>query len=1121
MYGTGRKLGLRVCVGAAGAVLVLSGVAAIRADKLPAELQPDAVKIDPDAGLVATPYDGPVPFDLPEDELRDGLRTDECFTLAYPDVQFEDQTRKWRGNLINVDRERKLNKLRAWLKITDGVDAEVYFFVYKRDPADASYDELYQAPITLHGDGTWKYYNSGPITAAGGGDLILEAGITKIHLIGIAWGTTAISYARETRSGAYSYGEGMVFGSSGANNITPPLPSSFFITQADNVYIIDPCFDPLPGACCRPNNTCVNVENQTACDQLGGQFAAPGVLCGIDVTECPMPKGRCCTPPEACVYLNYWKCFSDAIGGVSWTEGENCELPNECFEPEGACCLFDGSCANLTDTECSALDGGYAGDFSFCESTICNATGACCTPQQGCLQLEQADCNATVGAVYMEDGSHCQDVPAGFPVDPCDDTIGACCYYDGFCEEVTRFECEVDVTGTYTPGVWQGAGVSCAAAQCQPQAACCTGTTSCSNMDIDDFDVCTNGNPEWGWYPGRPCEYDPCSDLGQVGACCVLGECAISNKIDCETSEANGGLGGVYIDAGSNGWQACKEGFANCQAENGNMGACCVGENDCQITTQGDCTGFYHGDGVPCSQYLCSVGVCCLGDECQQKYPIECEDDLGDRGPLGMACGDNTCVEGACCAGSDGNQCSVVREFECELPTIEGGLGGEYQGPATDCTPNPCFEGPGACCVDDSCAVLDEETCLGFSGDYQGEGTDCVENACDFGACCDELGNCRETTRAICVYEELSTNAFQGDGTTCDPNPCPQPTAPCCFDNESCLDLTPADCQSQGGYTNFDTTQTCASNGFELCTEGACCSGPFCNQRGALRCLDEGHVPIGAGTSCTPSPCLEGACCDYAGGCQDGLLEIHCDDVPGGTFLVGDVCTSGLCDPYNLCLDLPLHDFDTNGTVDLRDYYFLQQCFGQSSPIECLCAFDDNRDETVDLDDVPGFLSDLDLGGPPTDPVGACCDTNAFACSNGVFEVHCQGPDEVWTEGTACNDLDPPCLPTGACCDLLGVCSNGLYQADCDQIVGGVFSAGQDCGAIVCDSCTNSVPGNRPSDFDGDVDTDLADFFAFQECFGASPTTECLCIFDANLDGVIDPDDLAQFVSDLDSSGPT
>jgi len=46
-------------------------------------------------------------------------------------------------------------------------------------------------------------------------------------------------------------------------------------------------------------------------------------------------------------------------------------------EPEGACCLGDGSCVQASnESECTGLGGIYAGNFTSCETAVC--TGACC-----------------------------------------------------------------------------------------------------------------------------------------------------------------------------------------------------------------------------------------------------------------------------------------------------------------------------------------------------------------------------------------------------------------------------------------------------------------------------------------------------------------------------------------------------------------------------------------------------------------------------------------------------------------------------------------------------------------------------------------------------------------------
>lgn len=54
-------------------------------------------------------------------------------------------------------------------------------------------------------------------------------------------------------------------------------------------------------------------------------------------------------------------------------------------------------------------------------------------------------------------------------------------------------------------------------------------------------------------------------------------------------------------------------------------------------------------------------------------------------------------------------------------------------------------------------------------------------------------------------------------------------------------------------------------------------------------------------------------------------------------------------------------------------------------------------------------------------PIGACCDTSLNSCTSNVLETDCQGPNEVWSVGLACNQLNPPCTsatpPTGTNCD--------------------------------------------------------------------------------------------------------
>jgi len=76
-----------------------------------------------------------------------------------------------------------------------------------------------------------------------------------------------------------------------------------------------------------------------------------------------------------------------------------------------------------------------------------------------------------------------------------------------------------------------------------------------------------------------------------------------------------------------------------------------------------------------------------------------------------------------------------------------------------------CGTGTGACCIGSECRVTTEEDCRGA---WQGEGTTCDPNPCfvePTGACCVDT-ECSITTEAECQGQ------WQGQNTTCDPNPC-------------------------------------------------------------------------------------------------------------------------------------------------------------------------------------------------------------------------------------------------------------------------------------------------------------------------------------------------------------
>jgi len=116
---------------------------------------------------------------------------------------------------------------------------------------------------------------------------------------------------------------------------------------------------------------------------------------------------------------------------------------------------------------------------------------------------------------------------------------GACCISGNQCIETYQSTCELG------SGIWQGAGTTCATANC--------------------------ADPE--------------------GACCVSGACSVSSEQDCQNA------GGSYAGDGT-----------SCATTGCTEGACCVG-TDCSITLQSDCSGSWYGDNTTCADISCGVGA--------------------------------------------------------------------------------------------------------------------------------------------------------------------------------------------------------------------------------------------------------------------------------------------------------------------------------------------------------------------------------------------------------------------------------------------------------------------------------------------------------------------------------
>ena len=194
---------------------------------------------------------------------------------------------------------------------------------------------------------------------------------------------------------------------------------------------------------------------------------------------------------------------------------------------------------------------------------------------------------------------------------------------------------------------------------------------------------------------------------------------------------------------------------------------------------------------------------------------------------------------GSCCITGS---CTVNIQAACSGAWTSGGV----------CSPNPCPQPTGACCFGSTCQQLDSANCSGFGGTFIGNGVACgPSGSCPLGACCLPDGSCvAGQSQPACV----SIGTFQGVGSTCTPNNCPQPTGACCnVTTGFCGSLTQATCSGIGGVWQGPLT-LCTPNPCQQ--SGACCNGTACTVGSQASCTGQFQGNNSAcGTAGNPTTC--------------------------------------------------------------------------------------------------------------------------------------------------------------------------------------------------------------------------------------------------------------------------
>ena len=554
-----------------------------------------------------------------------------------------------------------------------------------------------------------------------------------------------------------------------------------------------------------------DIDGDELLDMWSGTCTGNNVFMGV-------ATGACCLPDGSCAILTQIEC--DAQCGTY--QGDNIPCLVQCVEQATeACCFPDNTCQNLTLCQCAQQGGASKGAGTTCaDPDICVPTGACCLPNfGGCIVVSEEDCLNLCGD-YKGDGTSCnflrcprrivkkeiesgtESPPQSPPAAPSVD-LGACCFDDGTCTEIS--ECNCDNQG----GTYSGDGTTCAGVVCFGGQCCILGPPFTCTDDVLEDDCLADCGV---WTDLFTCSQVACpSFVG--GACCLEDVCvdgASQSWCECQ--------GGVY--RGDFTECSC---ITTCGPPNG---ACCLQSGQCVENTADECDslcGSFNGEGSLCSGIiLCPIivpifGACCLLDgTCASTSRCNCESQGGLWQGDFTDCAETTCP--AVCGGIQGIPCLNVNEF-CKFG--EGECCCDFKG---FCTPIP-----------EACILLLDPVC-GCDGITYG-------NACLADMAQVTVLHAGECTGSCCLPEEVCVDGltenectcqcgeYGGNNNLCAAPTCVPPVEACCFLDAPCADLVPCECLEQGG--------TLPGGGFGICANLPPNTCPVCANASTKGCWKE------------------------------------------------------------------------------------------------------------------------------------------------------------------------------------------------------------------------------------------------------------------------------------------
>lgn len=254
-----------------------------------------------------------------------------------------------------------------------------------------------------------------------------------------------------------------------------------------------------------------------------------------------------------------------------------------------------------------------------------------------------------------------------------------------------------------------------------------------------------------------------------------------------------------------------------------------------------------------------------------------------------------------------------------------------------------------ACClITGVCELITETNCAITSGTYQGVGTKCGPNPCPqpIGACCLMGGICQEDQTEI----ECNGNGgtFQGPGSVCDPNPCLQPPGACCLPDGSCQFLDSAACSLANG--DFQGTDILCQ---DVTCPVSCCPGDMQGD-GDIDLID--LDPLINAVLNPPLPADPEFCRADVNG------DSAVDGLDLGVFTALILPGYATCPPASvICCPGDCNSDGTINGLDINEFIIRLLANPPLGSLE-LCVADVNEDEVLDLTDADALVSKLLAG---------------------------------------------------------------------------------------------------------------------------------------------------------------